>query len=79
MSVQVTRLNVITYGDGGVYVLSKNYSLGFNDEEVDELFDVLEAALKVFAWQRVVLAGAHLCSQTTIEDHSSGNLRGSNN
>lgn len=72
-------IQVGTYGNGGIDVFGKDDSLGLDDEKVDELLDILKAALEVFAGQGVVLAGTHLGSQATVEDELAGDFRGSNN
>ncbi len=69
--------NEITYNNGGSNILGEEKSLGFDDEEVDQLIEITGHAVQGLLWQGVVSAWAELRDETGVEESLSGNLSGS--
>lgn len=64
-------------GNSGVDVLSKDYSLEFNDEEVDQLLEVVGESVESLTADGVVLARAEVGSKASVKDKLAGNLSSS--
>lgn len=68
------KIQGITYSNGDVDVLSKDNTLGLDDEEVDELLSIVGHALKRCLGDGKVLAWPELRGETTSESQLSNNL-----
>lgn len=54
-----------TYDTCGEKILSKDYTLTLNDEEVDQLFDIIEKGFESFAWDSVIATGSERAREST--------------
>lgn len=69
-----SRFGQRSYSSGGTDVLSKEDTLGLDDEEVDELVDIANHAVKRRSRDRVVSAGAQLRGEAVVENELAGGL-----
>lgn len=68
---------VRTYGNSVQNILGEQDALELNDEEIDELFNIVESSLEGFLWDGVVSARAEIAGKTLREDELPCKLRGS--
>jgi len=68
----------VTYTNGSVNVLGKDNTLDLDDKEVDKLLGILNRGLEGLARNSVVLARAHLRSNTAVKDELASSLGSGN-
>lgn len=64
-------------GNGGIDILSENYSLEFNDKEVEQLLKVVGEGIQSLTADSVVLAWAHVRGKASVKDNLAGDFSGS--
>lgn len=64
----------MAYSNRSTNILNKENSLGLNHKEVDELVDVTNHTIEGSSRNGPVSAGAHLSSETVVENNLTRNL-----
>ena len=69
----------MAYSNRGDWVLSEQDALEFNDEEVDQLFEIVKGGLKGLLGDLVVSARSETASNSSAHNEFAGNLSKSSN